>query len=137
MKFRKISLQSLLKQIKDTREIKESYEKLLKKQQKKLSFNGRKLENGDYIVNSFLLGQLGKNFNENILEEDKIKGVELLTITYNLLIEIKNLINVKYLWIECEDNKKLLDFYSNFGFKLIENYVSNNGLKVMILKLEN
>ena len=196
MKFRKISLQSLLKQTKDTKEIKEnvlntfkgrgesevsdflhnksidyeqrslsstyliyndrsqlvgyftisnkgliiskeSYEKLLKKQQKKLSFNGRKLENGDYIVNSFLLGQLGKNFNKNILEEDKIKGVELLTIAYNLLIEIKNLINVKYLWIECEDNKKLLDFYSNFGFKLIENYVSNNGLKVMILKLEN
>lgn len=196
MKFRKISLQSLLKQIKDTKEIKENvlntfngrgksevsdflhnksidyeqrslsstyliyndrsqlvgyftisnkgliiskenYEKLLKTQQKKLSFNGRKLENGDYIVNSFLLGQLGKNFNKNILEEDKIKGVELLTIAYNLLIEIKNLINVKYLWIECEDNKKLLDFYSNFGFKLIENYVSNNGLKVMILKLEN
>ena len=80
---------------------------------------------------------MGKNFNKNILEEDKIKGVELLTIAYNLLIEIKNLINVKYLWIECEDNKKLLDFYSNFGFKLIENYVSNNGLKVMILKLEN
>lgn len=196
MKFRKISLQRLLKQTKDTKKIKEnvlntfkgrgesevsdflhnksidyeqrslsstyliyndrsqlvgyftisnkgliiskeSYEKLLKKQQKKLSFNGRKLENGDYIVNSFLLGQLGKNFNKNILEEDKIKGVELLTIAYNLLIEIKNLINVKYLWIECEDNKKLLDFYSNFGFKLIENYVSNNGLKVMILKLEN
>ena len=196
MKFRKISLQSLLKQIKDTEKIKEnvlntfngrgesevsdflhnksidyeqrslsstyliyndrsllvgyftisnkgliiskeSYEKLLKKQQKKLSFNGRKLENGDYIVNSFLLGQLGKNFNKNILEEDKIKGVELLTIAYKLLIKIKNLINVKYLWIECEDNKKLLDFYSNFGFKLIENYVSNNGLKVMILKLEN
>ena len=196
MKFRKISLQSLLKQTKDTEKIKEnvlntfngrgksevsdflhnksidyeqrslsstyliyndrsqlvgyftisnkgliiskeSYEKLLKKQQKKLSFNGRKLENGDYIVNSFLLGQLGKNFNKNISEEDKIKGVELLTIAYNHLIEIKNLINVKYLWIECEDNKKLLDFYSNFGFKLIENYVSNNGLKVMILKLEN
>lgn len=196
MKFRKISLQSLLKQIKDTEKIKEnvlntfngrgesevsdflhnksidyeqrslsstyliyndrsqlvgyftisnkgliiskeSYEKLLKKQQKKWSFNGRKLENGDYIVNSFLLGQLGKNFNKNILEEDKIKGVELLTIAYKLLIKIKNLINVKYLWIECEDNKKLLDFYSNFGFKLIENYVSNNGLKVMILKLEN
>ena len=196
MKFRKISLQSLLKQTKDTKKIKEnvlntfngrgksevsdflhnksidyeqrslsstyliyndrsqlvgyftisnkgliiskeSYEKLLKKQQKKLSFNGRKLENGDYIINSFLLGQLGKNFNKNILEKDKIKGVELLTIAYNLLIEIKNLINVKYLWIECEDNKKLLDFYSNFGFKLIENYVSNNGLKVMILKLEN
>ena len=174
MKFKKISLQSLLKQTKDTEKIKENvlntfngrgksevsdflhnksidftisnkgliiskenYEKLLKKQQKKLSFNGRKLENGDYIVNSFLLGQLGKNFNKNILEEDKIKGVELLTIAYNLLIEIKNLINVKYLWIECEDNKKLLDFYSNFGFKLIENYVSNNGLKVMILKLEN
>lgn len=196
MKFKKISLQSLLKQIKDTEKIKEnvlntfngrgesevsdflhnksidyeqrslsstyliyndrsqlvgyftisnkgliiskeSYEKLLKKQQKKWSFNGRKLENGDYIVNSFLLGQLGKNFNKNILEEDKIKGVELLTIAYKLLIKIKNLINVKYLWIECEDNKKLLDFYSNFGFKLIENYVSNNGLKVMILKLEN
>ena len=196
MKFKKISLQSLLKQTKDTEKIKENvlntfngrgesevsdflhnksidyeqrslsstyliyndrsqlvgyftisnkgliiskenYEKLLKKQQKKLSFNGRKLENGDYIVNSFLLGQLGKNFNKNILEEDKIKGVELLTIAYKLLIKIKNLINVKYLWIECEDNKKLLDFYSNFGFKLIENYVSNNGLKVMILKLEN
>lgn len=45
MKFRKISLQSLLKQTKDTEKIKENYEKLLKKQQKKLSFNGQKLEN--------------------------------------------------------------------------------------------
>lgn len=45
MKFRKISLQSLLKQIKDTKKIKENYEKLLKTQQKKLSFNGQKLEN--------------------------------------------------------------------------------------------
>ena len=45
MKFRKISLQSLLKQIKDTKKIKENYEKLLKTQQKKLSFNGQILEN--------------------------------------------------------------------------------------------
>lgn len=45
MKFRKISLQSLLKQTKDTKKIKENYEKLLKTQQKKLSFNSRKLEN--------------------------------------------------------------------------------------------
>ncbi len=32
MKFRKISLQSLLKQTKDTKKIKENYEKLLKTQ---------------------------------------------------------------------------------------------------------
>ena len=45
MKFRKISLQSLLKQTKDTKKIKENYEKLLKTQQKKLNINGQKLEN--------------------------------------------------------------------------------------------
>lgn len=45
MKFRKISSQSLLKQTKDTKKIKKNYEKLLKTQQKKLNFNGQKLEN--------------------------------------------------------------------------------------------
>jgi len=134
MKFRKISLQSLLKQIKDTKEIKESYEKLLIKQQKKLSFNGRKLENGDYIVNSFLLGQLGKNF--NLSESEQIKGNFLLSLAFELLLEAKELINAKYVWLECRNSEKLIDFYKKFGFEKIDNFISKDGLVVMMMKLD-
>ena len=193
MKFRKISLQSLLKQIKDTKEIKENvlntfkgreesevsdflhnksidyeqrslsstyliyndrsqlvgyftisnkgliiskenYEKLLKTQQKKLSFNGRKLENGDYIVNSFLLGQLGKNF--NLSESEQIKGNFLLSLAFELLLEAKELINAKYVWLECKNSEKLIDFYKKFGFEKIDNFISKDGLVVMMMKLD-
>lgn len=112
-----------------------NYKKLSNSQRKKLCKNGEKLENGVYQMNSYLIGQLGKNYSK-CLNGDFISGDELLTLAYNTLLKVKSLISARYVWLECEDNPKLIKFYENFGFSLIPEFDSSNGLKVLIMKLK-
>ncbi|NWO18053.1 GNAT family N-acetyltransferase [Leptotrichia sp. oral taxon 223] len=113
---------------------KEELNVLSKTQQKKLSNSGSVLRNGDLMTSSFLLGQLGKNYSDDILK--KITGKDLLTSAYNLLLKIKELINTKYVWLECQNESRLINFYRDFGFKLLEHIISDEGLKVMIMELK-
>ena len=113
---------------------KEELNVLSKTQQKKLSNSGSILRNGDLMTSSFLLGQLGKNYSDDILK--KITGKDLLTSAYNLLLKIKELINTKYVWLECQNESRLINFYRDFGFKLLEHIISDEGLKVMIMELK-
>lgn len=109
----------------------ENYSKLSKTQQKQL-FNGSyKLENYGYVVSSCLIGQLGKNYNF----EDEMDGVELLKLSYEIVTIVAKYINLKYIWLECKNEEKLLNFYKNFGFKHIEKLRQNNDLEVLMLKL--
>lgn len=112
---------------------KKELNKMSKNQQKKFLQSGRILENGSCIVNSFLVAQIGKNY--NIENEDMIKGLDILELIRKMLLIVKEIINTKYVWLECEDNKKLIDFYSVYGFNLVNNYNSKNNLKTMILKI--
>ena len=107
---------------------KEELNVLSKTQQKKLSNSGSILRNGD------LMEQLGKNYSDDILK--KITGKDLLTSAYNLLLKIKELINTKYVWLECQNESRLINFYRDFGFKLLEHIISDEGLKVMIMELK-
>ena len=111
-----------------------NYKLLTKNQRKKLCQNGKKLLSDGYIVNSYLLGQLGKNF--NLSESEQIKGNFLLSLAFELLLEAKELINAKYVWLECRNSEKLLDFYKKFGFEKIDNLISKDGLVVMMMKLD-
>ena len=111
-----------------------NYEILSNTQKRKLTYSGRKLENSVYIVNSYLLGQIGKNY--NIPKEEMIEGIDLLTLAFNLILEAKKIINAKYVWLECENKNKLIDFYNNFGFQKIKDFRSENNLTVMIIKLK-
>ena len=125
---------------------KQNYEALSKNQRKKLCQNGKEMtsvsENGEkgevigYIVNSYLLGQIGKNHSEQIKSEEHIDGTQLLTLAYDWLMKVKKIVNGRYVWLECEDNEKLLSFYKKFGFEEIENFISGNGLKVLVMKLK-
>ena len=92
-----------------------------------------KNKSGDYVINSFLLGQVGKNFN---LEKNNLIGNEILKIAYELLLEIRQKIRVKFIWLECQNNEKILNFYQNFGFSKIDNFISENGYNVMIMELK-
>lgn len=112
-----------------------NYRKLSNSQKRKLCKKGEKLENGSYYINSYLIGQLGKNYS-NVLNGNAISGNELLTLAYNTLLKVKSLISARYVWLECEDNPKLINFYENFGFSLIPEFESTNGLKVLIMKLK-
>ncbi len=60
---------------------KEELNVLSKTQQKKLSNSGSVLRNGDLMTSSFLLGQLGKNYSDDVL--NKISGKDLLTSAYD------------------------------------------------------
>ena len=114
---------------------KEKFEKFSKTQQKRFSQSGRILENGSCVVNSFLIAQIGKNY---VLKKDKqIKGMEILNIAYDLLYQVKKILNTKYIWLECERNKKIISFYEKFGFNLIKNIETENELETMILQLKN
>lgn len=37
---------------------------------------------------------------------------------------------------DLEDTPKLRNFYNDFGFEVIENYETNSGLVVMVMKLK-
>jgi hypothetical protein len=113
---------------------KENFEVLSKTQQKKLGNSAAILRNGDLMTSSFLLGQLGKNYSDGV--KNLISGRELLTFAYNLFLKIKELINVKYIWLECQNEVKIISFYQNFGFKMLESMTSEEGLKVMIMELK-
>ena len=88
---------------------KENFEVLSKTQQKKLGNSAAILRNGDLMTSSFLLGQLGKNYSDGV--KNLISGRELLTFAYNLFLKIKELINVKYIWLECQNEVKIISFY--------------------------
>jgi len=60
----------------------------------------------------------------------------LLTSAFNVVLEAKELINAKYVWLECRNSEKLIDFYKKFGFEKIDNFISKDGLVVMMMKLD-
>ena len=65
-----------------------------------------------------------------------MKGVDLLTLAFNLLLEVKKIMTARYVWLECRNSEKLIDFYKKFGFEKIDNFISKDGLAVMMMKLD-
>lgn len=67
-----------------------------------------------YMVSMPLIAQLGKNFNSTL--PFHIEGADLLEMALERVIEIEHLIGGKTVYIECNNQPKLFDFYSGFGF---------------------
>lgn len=111
-----------------------NYSKLSSNQRQKLCKKGDKTDSGAYYINSYLIGQIGKNYSGDI-PKGSITGRDLLSLAYNNLLDVNKIIKAKYVWIECEPKEKLIGFYERFGFKKIKNFESKNGLTVMIMKL--
>lgn len=116
---------------------KKNYNNLNNKQQRALCQNGSKTESGGYRVNSYLIGQVGKNYSETAKKINAINGTQILTIAYDTVLKAKELINARYVWIECENTPRLKSFYNDFGFEAVENYETNSGLVVMVMKLKS
>lgn len=114
---------------------KKNFDKLSSNQRRTLKKSGREVDS-KFQINSYLIGQLGKNYSKDAIESKTIiTGKELLTLAYDKVIEASNLITAKFIWIECDDIKYLDTFYRDFGFVPIENYRSESNLIVMILKI--
>ncbi|HEL2402994.1 GNAT family N-acetyltransferase [Streptococcus suis] len=111
---------------------KKDFQALSKNKQKAFNRYGRRLESGGHQVNSYLIGQLGKNY----ASSTTITGKELLTYACEKIGEAAQIINTRYIWLECEDIPKLIEFYTNFGFSVVNNFTSQDNLKVLIMKIE-
>lgn len=68
----------------------------------------------NYTIAMPLIAQLGKNYKDNL--HKNITGDELLEIACRKVKDAQLLLGGKFVYLECEDKEKLLDFYSSNGF---------------------
>ena len=70
-----------------------------------------------YIKNvAPLIAQLGKNFSNG--NDTLISGADLLQLAVNKIQKIQKEIGGRFMYLECEDNEKLLAFYNKHNFKI-------------------
>ena len=67
-----------------------------------------------YIGAMPLIGQLGKNYANG--HNKLITGDQLLTIACEKVQSVQLVLGGKLVYLECEDNDKLIDFYTRNGF---------------------
>lgn len=70
----------------------------------------------EYTVSAPLIAQLGKNFTEG--NDTLISGADLLQLAVNKIRQIQKEIGGRFMYLECEDNEKLLAFYKKYNFKI-------------------
>lgn len=113
---------------------------LSKTMQKKIGkFSQYDPKNDRFMVSMPLIAQLGKNYNESLALT--MPGSELLTLALNRVIEIEHLIGGKTTYIECNNEPKLYDFYSDSGFipfdeRTVPSTSANNNEEVLVQMLK-
>lgn len=71
-------------------------------------------DNNTYTLGAILIAQLGKNYKDNL--NNLITGQDLLSIACNKVKEAQLDIGGKIVYLECEENDYLINFYKNNGF---------------------
>ena len=79
-----------------------------------LRFARYEKESKSYIISLPLIGQLGKNYNNNYNE--LISGDILLKMACDKILELTKIAGGRFVYLECEDKPKLKEFYVNNGF---------------------
>ncbi|EFI83136.1 hypothetical protein [Listeria grayi] len=116
---------------------KKFFNKLSTSLKKRLMGMGHKTDQQNYQINGFLLGQLGKNYNEISKKARGVTGNDLIALSYEKVKESYELSGGRILYLECENHPKIISFYENQGFSLIEQFESVNELKIMVKKLSD
>ena len=95
-----------------------------------------------FMVSMPLIAQLGKNFASTT--PISIAGSDLLELAMERVLEIEHLIGGKTVYIECNSQPKLFDFYSSAGFfpfderiRLTDDIDDNDRVLVQMLKYFN
>lgn len=91
--------------------------------------------NDNLIIQGYLIAQIGKNYSEEALATKSVRGIDLLTLAYEMILNGANVFGGSFIWLEYEDVDRLRDFYKNFGFTEIKDHTSENGLKMAVLKI--
>ncbi|MSA01013.1 N-acetyltransferase [Lactonifactor sp. BIOML-A3] len=73
-------------------------------------------DDNEYIVPAPLIGQLGKNYADG--NNCLISGNELLALAVEKVKLVQNEIGGRFVYLECEEKEKLLEFYQENGFKI-------------------
>ena len=70
---------------------------------------------GEYLVAAFLIAQLSKNFTDDI--NKRITGAQLLELAIDKIRALQYMEGGTVVFLEADDNPKLLSFYEANGFK--------------------
>lgn len=81
---------------------------------------------------AFLIAQFGKNFYSSSVS---ISGTDLMNFTLQKISEAQSIIGGKLAFLECKKNEKLINFYKEQGFKLLDssNKKSTKGKELLQL----
>lgn len=71
-------------------------------------------EKDSCTIPAILIGQLSKNFRDG--NDTLISGAELLQMAIDKVKQVQYMIGGKFVYLECEDKKRLLEFYTTNGF---------------------
>ena len=94
---------------------------------------------GTYTLSAYLIAQLGKNFANNANE--RITGGQLLQAAIETINELQYMAGGMVVFLEAEDNEKLMDFYENkngfkrFSVRQVEPKDGDNHELVQLLKI--
>lgn len=66
------------------------------------------------VIAAILIGQLGKNYNAG--NDTLIDGDELLQMAIDKVKEAQDIIGGRFVYLECEDKEKLIQFYQRNNF---------------------
>ena len=72
-------------------------------------------ETGNYMASAFLLAQLGKNY--SIVKDERISGSQIMDYVNIVLLDVQRRIGGGIMYLDCEDNGKLRNFYERENFK--------------------
>ena len=66
--------------------------------------------NNTYTIPAFLIGQFGKN---DSYPSENISGNDLMNFTLSILLKVQHDIGGNIVYLDCEENEKLINFYIN------------------------
>ena len=77
------------------------------------------------------LGQIGKN-DEN---KENISGKEILKYACNFIEEASDIVAGRIILVELKNNQKLINFYTDNGFSLLDNNTKNEENLLQMIKI--
>lgn len=69
----------------------------------------------EYTIAAPLIAQLGKNYNNG--NDSLIAGRDILQMAMEKVKKVQNEVGGRFVYLECEEKKKLMDFYEKNHFK--------------------
>ena len=81
---------------------------------KKITVKKKEVSKNTYKRIRLLIGQLSKNFKDG--NDTLISGAELLQMAIDKVKQVQYMIGGKFVYLECEDKERLLEFYTTNGF---------------------